>query len=213
MKLAICIPWISPFLWAKPVPAFLNLRIPKGVETRWFFPGGWCSARRKTGGVELARNWGATHIWFLDADQLVEEDTLERLWAHVDAGRVPICALQPARGHFPGLTERPYQPVAWGLDGKPFTPSEVQQIPYGPLNCIILDMAIFERLPRPWFSERFNVTTMARLSSIDQHFTKKLWDIGRPLWVDPSIRPKHMEAFPLDWEMQNRFLEPEKALD
>ena len=209
MKLGICVPWMSPFLWAKPVPAFLNLRIPAGVEVRWFMPGGWCSARRKTGGVELAQKWGATHIWFLDADQLVEEDTLERLWSHVEAGRSPICALQPARGHFPGLTERSYQPVAWGLDGKPFTPTEVQKIPYGPLNCIILDMTIFQRLSRPWFSERFNVITMARLSSIDQHFTKKLWDIGRPLWVDPLIRPKHMEAFPLDWEMQNRFLEPE----
>lgn len=201
MKIACVIPWMSPFLWAKPVPAFLNIRIPNGVEVRWFLPNGWCSARRKTGGVELAQAWGADYIWFVDADQLVEEDTLERLWAHVQAGRSPICALQPARGAFqPGLTERPHQPVAWDEHGKPFTPTEVQQILYGPLNCILLSMDVFKKLSRPWFTERFNPTTMARLSSLDQHFTARLWwEAKTPLWCDPTIRPKHMDAVPLDW--------------
>jgi hypothetical protein len=212
MKLACVIPWMSPFLWAKPIPSFLNLKIPKGVEVRWFMPNGWCSARRKTGGVEQAMEWGADYIWFVDADQLCEEDTLELLWAHVEAGRVPICALQPARGHFPGLTERPYQPVAWDEEGKPFTPTEVRQIVYGPLNCILLDMKTFRDMKRPWFNERFNPTTMARLSSIDQHFTARLAnEIKTPVWVDPTIRPKHMEAFPLDWEFQDRFSEPTHA--
>lgn len=202
MKIACVIPWMSPFLWAKPVPAFLNVCIPEGVTVRWFVVNGWCSARRKTGGVELAQAWGATHIWFIDADQVVEEDTLERLCAHVQAGRSPICALQPARGHFPGLTERAYQPVAWDDQGKPFTPDKVMQILYGPLNCILLSMDVFKKLERPWFIEKFNPVTMARLSSLDQHFTARLWmEAETPLWVDPTIRPKHMDAMPLSWEM------------
>lgn len=207
MKLACVTPWMSPFTYAKPVPALLNLRRPAGVEIRWDWPNGWCSARRKTGGVEWALKSGADYIWFIDADQLVEEDTLERLWAHVESGRSPIGALQPARGHFPGLTERAYQPVCWDNNGKPFTPENVAKVMYGPLNCVILPMDIFQAMSRPWFTERFNQKTMSRLSSLDQHFTKRLWDMGKPLWIDPTIRPRHMDAIPIDWEFQNHFTE------
>lgn len=205
MKLACVIPWMSPFLWAKPVPAFLNLKYPAGVEYRWYMPSGWCSARRKTAGVEQALEWGADFIWFVDADQLVEPDTLLRLWYWVQEGTNPVGAMQPARGYFPGLTRKPYQPVCWDEDGKPFTPDKLQPVMYGPLNCFVISTRIFKSLTRPWFSERFNPTTMARLSSLDQHFTRRLWDNKTPLWIDPAIRPKHMEAMPLDWSFQDRF--------
>jgi hypothetical protein len=206
MKLACVVPWMSPFLWAKPVPAFLNLRYPPEVDYRWFMPSGWCSARRKTAGVEQALEWGADYIWFVDADQLVEPDTLERLWGHVKVGRCPVGALQPARGYFPQFKgSKPFQPLCWDAAGEPFTPTVVGRVIYGPLNCFLIQAAIFQTLRRPWFSERFNVTTMARLSSLDQHFTKKLWDAGTPLWIDPTIRPRHMDAVPLDWSFQDRF--------
>ncbi len=204
-KIAIAVPWNSPFVWAKTMPSFLNMSIPKDVEVKWFWPNGWCSARRKTGGVEMAQKWGADYIWFLDADQLCEEDTLERLWGHVEVGRCPIGAIQPARGYFKGLVERPYQPVCWNLDGKPYTPEKVETVMYGPLNCILLPMKLFESLERPWFTERFDPITMGRLSSIDQHFTRKIWLAGSPMWVDPGIRPKHLDVIPLDWSFQEKF--------
>lgn len=205
-KIACVIPWMSPFLWAKPVPGFLNVRIPEGVTTEWFLPAGWCSARRKTAGVELAMGAGAEYIWFVDADQLVAPDTLERLWAHVQAGRSPVGAMQPCRGYFPQFEgSKPFQPLCWDERGKPFTPKDVQTVVYGPLNCFLISVKVFRELDRPWFSERFNETTMARLSSLDQHFTHKLWKNGTPLWIDPEIRPKHMDAVPLDWTFQDRF--------
>lgn len=207
MKIACVIPWNSPFLWAKPVPNFLNVKAPAGGELRWFMPAGWCSARRKTAGVEQALAWGAELIWFVDADQLVEEDTLIRLYAKIRvAGVAAVGAMQPCRGYFPQFKgSKPYQPMCWNEKGQAFTPTEFQPVMYGSLNCFLIEAEVFERLPRPWFSERFNVMTMARLSSLDQHFTKKLWDNGFRLWVDPDIRPKHMDAMPLDWGMQDRF--------
>lgn len=205
MKIACVVPWNSPFLWAKPVPNFLNVKAPAGAEMRWFMPAGWCSARRKTAGVELALDWGADWIWFVDADQVVEEDTLLRLWECAGSLRV-VGAMQPCRGYFPQFKgSKPYQPMCWDEKGQPFTPTKLQTVMYGSLNCFLIDAEIFKKLPRPWFSERFNVTTMARLSSLDQHFTKRLWDNGTPMWVDPEIRPKHMDAFPLGWDMQDRF--------
>lgn len=205
MKLAICIPWSSPFVWAAPVQGFLNLKIPFGVEVRWIMVNGWCSARRKTGCVEQAMGWGADYIFFVDADQVLEEDTLLKLWRHVEDGKHPIGAIQPSRGYFKGLVERPYQPVCWGIDGKPFTPKHLMPVIYGPLNCFIMAVNDFKDLARPWFSERFDPETMGRLSSLDQHFTKKLWDNKRPLWIDPEIKPKHMEGIALDWSFQDRF--------
>ena len=206
MKIACVIPWMSPFVWAKPVTAFLNLRFPKDVEVVWLMPSGWCSARRKTAGVEQAITCGADYIWFVDADQLVDQDTFERLWAHVKEGRSPIGALQPARGYFPQFKgSKPYQPMCWDDEGQPFTPEKVQKVKYGPLNCFLIQTSMLLSLPRPWFSERFNVRTMARLSSLDQHFTKKLWDAGMPFWVDPAVQPKHMDAMPIGWDFQDRF--------
>ena len=95
--------------------------------------------------------------------------------------------------------------MCWDEEGRPFTPDEFKPVMYGPLNCFLISAEVFRGLPRPWFSERFDVVTMARLSSLDQHFTKKLWDHGTPLWIDPAIRPRHMDAIPLDWQFQDRF--------
>ena len=204
-KIACVIPWMSPFIWAASMPAYLNLRIPAGLEHRWFMANGWCSARRKTTGVELAKAWGADLILFTDADQVVEPDALERLYAHHCAGRTPVCALQPSRSYLPGLMQKPYQPVCWDEDAKPFTPDKVQIVKHGPLGCFLIPMAIFDALPRPWFSERFDPVTMARLSSLDPHFTRKLWDNKMPMWVDPGIRSTHLHPMEIDWTFQDRF--------
>lgn len=204
MKIACVIPWNSPFLWAKPVPGFLNVKAPTGAELRWFMPAGWCSARRKTAGVEQALAWGADFIWFVDADQLIEEDTLCRLYDRIK-GRAAVGTMQPCRGYFPQFKgSKPYQPMCWDEQGQPFTPKEFQPVMYASLNCFLIEAEAF-KMSRPWFIERFNAATMARLSSLDQHFTKRLWDKGTPMWVDPDIRPKHMDAFPLGWDMQDRF--------
>ena len=206
VKLLCVIPWNSPFLWAKSVSGFLNLLFPPTMSIGWYLASGWCSARRKTVGVEMAIQSEADFIWFLDADQVVEQETFLKLWDHVIAGRNPIGTMQPCRGYFPQFEgSKPFQPMCWDEHGKPFTPEKLQTVMYGSLNCFIIATDTFKRLERPWFQERFDETTMARQSSLDQHFTKKLWDAGMPLWVDPSIRPKHMDAMELDWSFQNRF--------
>lgn len=204
-KIMCCVPWASPFIWAKTMPAFLNLKIPAGVEIRWEFVNGWCSARRKTGGVELAQAWGADYIVFVDADELIEPDTLERLFAHALAGRCPVGGLQPARGYIPHLMERPYQAVCWDDNGKPFTPDKLQTVRYGPMGCCLIQMQVFKEMRRPWFDEKFDPNTMARLSSLDQRFTERLWKNGTPMWIDPTIQAKHMDAMPIDFTFQNRF--------
>jgi hypothetical protein len=206
LKIACVIPWNSPFLWAKPVPNFLNVKSPAGAELRWFMPSGWCSARRKTAGVEQAMAWGADLIWFVDADQLVEDDTLIRLYERGVGKVAAVGAMQPCRGYFPQFKgSKPFQPLCWDEKGEPFTPKEFMPVMYGSLNCFLIDVHVFKKMGQPWFGERFRVTDMARLSSLDQHFTKRLWDMGTPMWVDPTIRPKHMDAVPLDWSFQDRF--------
>jgi hypothetical protein len=207
MRVACVIPWMSTFTWAKTLPGFLNLEYPAGTERKWFMSSGWCSARRKTAGVEAALVWEADFVWFVDADQLVEPDTLIRLWEKLRIQDVfAVGAMQPSRGYFPQFAgSKPFQPMCWDEEGRPFTPDVFQPVMYGPLNCFLIYADIFRRLPRPWFSERFDPVTMSRISSLDQHFTKKLWDNGTPLWIDPEVKPRHMEAVPLDWSFQNRF--------
>lgn len=197
-RLLAAIPWDSPFMWARPYMANLNLRFPEGVEGRWAQADGWCSARRKTRAVELAREWGAEWLWLNDADHLNPPDVLERLWVHAQAGRHPISALVPSRGFVPHLMEYPFQAVCWGEDGRPFTPAKVQTVVFGQMGCILLRVDLFDRLPRPWFDERFDETTYGRRQSLDQRFTARLArEMGTPVWVDPDIPLQHMHAFPL----------------
>lgn len=231
MKIAVAIPWSSPFIWSRFTEAALKVRTPAGTEVIWVFGKGWCPARRHTDAVEKALDQGAELICFFGADQIPPPDLLERLYAHVLDGRLPICAMVPSRGYFPmNEGSKPFQPLAWRWASTPFKngafiprvyrgqaldPDMVELIKMDgttqPVHFIGSGCVMFHRdhilaLKRPWFQERVDPITYKRHATMDTHFIWRLQEEGGAMaWVDTSIKIQHIHDMAIDETFQDRF--------
>src|SRR3990167_10528938 len=115
VKIAIAVPWSSPFIWTRFTYAALQVRAPAGTEVRWVFGRGWCPAKRHTEAVEKALKWGADLVCIFGADQVPQPDLVERLYGRIQQGYSMVCALVPSRGYFSSNNgTKPFQPLAWG---------------------------------------------------------------------------------------------------
>jgi hypothetical protein len=127
MKLAVCTPWTSPFMWTAYVDSMLNLERPaearnvaalgrvEPMETRFFRGAGWCPAKRHASACEAALAWGADLICIVGADQIYQPDMLRRLVARWEQGCEVVAALVPARAFIGWQDMKPFQPMAWRL--------------------------------------------------------------------------------------------------
>jgi hypothetical protein len=199
-------------------------------EVRFFRGVGWCPARRHASICEKALEWGADLICIVGADQIHPEDMLPRLVARWNEGYEVIAALVPARG-FVGWQEMlPFQRMAWRLKTAGAAPSvsletlnAANGVPAAvdvvdpaagdvqPINFIGSGVLMFHRdhllaLPKPWFSETFNPETMERLASMDTTFVWRLQtEAGAQVWVDTTIKVRHLHAFEIDETYPERF--------
>ncbi len=232
MKIAVAVPWSSPFIWTRFVEAMAEVRAPAGTEVRWFFGRGWCPARRHTEAIEKALQWGATWICIFGADQVAPPDLLERLYARVQEGCQAVCALVPSRGYFSqNVGTKPFQPLAWrwkstplDVNGRPVhRPYRGQELdgdmievikPDGALQtvhmigsgCLMFHRDDILGLRRPWFSETYNRETYRREATMDTHFAWRLVsEAGSTLWCDTSIKIGHLTDMLIDDTFQDRF--------
>lgn len=211
--------------------SLLNVRHPAGTEIQWFRGVGWSPARRHTDLCEKAIAWNADLIWIFGADQVAESDLLERLYAHALQGRLPICAMVPARGYFPkNIGSKPFQPLAWRWASTPFVDGKFQYRPYRsqaldpdlielikmdgttqPVHMIGSGCVMFHRdqllgMKRPWFQEAVDPITYKRFANMDTRFVWRLQEEGgSQAWVDTSIKIQHLTDMAIDSSFQDRF--------
>lgn len=228
MKLAVCFPWESPFVFTQFVDSILNLQRPEGVELRFFRGVGWCSARRHTDLCEKALAWGADEILIVGADQLYPEDMLVRLierWRQT--GGDAIAAVVPFRGYVGWNGDmKPFQPMAWRLVGdgtRPFRgvdkdPDMIKIIrpingDFQRVNIIGTGVLMFSRehllaVKRPWFYDQVDRNTLHLVSDMDAKFVWRLQTEGKAkLWADLTIKVKHLHIFQIDETFQDRFMD------
>jgi len=233
-KLAVGWPWSVPFVWTKFVDAAFNVRDPKDVEVKWIRGIGWSPARRRIDLVEKALAWGADLIMFFDADQIPEPDILERLYARVLEGYLPISAMVPTRELVQrNVGAKLFQPLAWRwaptkLDenGRPILrqfrsqkedpdmvelvkqDGSMQQVHMIGAGCIMFHRDHILALKKPWFFETFNKETYQREATMDTRFAWRLnIEASAPLWCDTSIKIKHLHDMEIDSSFQYRFNE------
>jgi hypothetical protein len=231
MKLAVCWPWSSPFVWTRFTDAALNVKHPKDVDVRWIRGIGWSPCRRHIDSIEKALDWGADLIMIFGADQIPQPDMLERLYAKVQEGYLPICALVPSRGYFENnVGTKPFQPLAWRWaqtkieDGKPVPrqyrsqeldsdmielvkpDGEMQLVHIIGSGCIMFHRDHILALKKPWFSETFDPKTYRRTATMDTHFAWRLnAEAGAQIWCDTSIKIGHLTDMMIDETFQDRF--------
>jgi len=113
MKLAVCYPWASPFMFTGFVDSTLNMKHPDGFDVKFFRGAGWCPAKRHMTMCEEAMSWGADLICIIGADQVHPEDMLIRLTDRWNQGYEIITLLVPARGYVSWQPMKPFQPMAY----------------------------------------------------------------------------------------------------
>lgn len=236
MKLAVCTPWSSPFIWTKYVDAMLNLERPALIKnelgiletasTRFFRGEGWCPARRHVDVCERALEWGADLICIVGADQVHPSDMLLQLIRRWNEGYEVISAMVPTRGFIPTVRMKPFQPMAYRV---PFNQNgdltlrkiedvediaEVIDPADGDLqrvNFIGSGVLMFHRdhllaLERPWFYETVEPKSQSRLACMDTKFVWRLQiEAGATVWVDTTIKVKHIHAMEIDETFKDRF--------
>lgn len=125
--------------------------------------------------VEAARLAKATHLLFLDSDITFPPDTLARLLAHRKdiVGGLYVQRVPP---HLPlGVTiEGQHEAVTSGL-------KEMRQMPTG---CLLLNLAIFDKLSKPWFNTK---EVGERIMGEDYYFCERAIQAGYQIWCDGNL--------------------------
>lgn len=220
-KLAVCWIWGSPFVWTRSVESMLQLRRPADTAVEFFRGTGWGPAKRHIDACEKAMAWGADYILILGADQVYEADLLERLMARVDEGYEVVSALVPTRGYLGWQDMKPFQgmawrlksnglnPIAWGQDAlEAIDPAagDMQRIDFIGSGVFLFRREHLETLATPWFSEQIDHATQRRTASMDTRFCYRLKsEAYADVWVDTTIRVRHLHAFEIDESFSERF--------
>lgn len=224
-KIAVCIPWGSPFMWMHTAFNLMNLNRPEGVEVRYINGMGRDPAGRHMWGVKRGIEWGATHICFLGADQLHPFNILEKFCYHMERGWPAVTALVPIRGRVvvKGI-DAPFQKVAWKLKENvektisPNLPStddlemidpmdgKYQEVHILGSGAMLFDINLLYAMRKPWFVEAKADEDAHREAAMDTTFVWRLCtEAGGRMLADLTIDIKHLDVFPIDESYGVRF--------
>lgn len=142
--------------------------------------------------VEAAMRAQADYIMFLDSDQIIYEDTIDRLAAHLDNGEDIVTTLIFRK-------DPPYQPCVFSsreeLDNKQISltyydiESEDLTKPFYVeccgLGCAMIKLDIFKNIAQPWFLPR-------PYTGEDVSFMWEAREKGYKILCDPTIEVGHI---------------------
>lgn len=230
MKLALVMPWSSPFIWRKFCQNLADLLTTferDGWGAKFFMGRGVDPASRHNDMIQQGLDWGADLICIIGADQIHPADMLGRLidrWHETQGG--VISALVPFRGYVSWQNMRPFQPMGWRIVNKngnvrefrnmsddpdmfePIDPAagDLQKVDVIGSGVLMFHRMDIEALSKPWFYYKRDHETQARIADMD---TKMVWrlrsEVQTQVWVDTTIKVKHLHDFEIDESFQNRF--------
>lgn len=136
--------------------------------------------------VEKALQIGATHIMMLDTDMDYHPQTIPRLLSH----KLPVVGALTFR-RYP-----PFDPIM--LRGKlgdyesidEWKEGELVEVDATGAGCLLFNMDVFKRMPKPWFKFR-HLKTGEGIGE-DIGFCSDLKDAGYRIFVDTTVPSGHM---------------------
>lgn len=216
-------------MYSDCVDSLLNLERPPGWTVTFHRGRGWAPARRHQDACEKALAAGAELLLILGADQVYEPDLLCRLAARWDEGYEAVAALVPARGFVAwnqGML--PFHKIAWRFKASDGTPTArqyhgqdvdgdmleiidpaagaMQQIHFIGSGVFLFHRDHLLSLKRPWFYETVDHESQTRTACMDTRFCFRLTtEAGVNIWVDTTIRVRHLHIFKIDDTFPQRF--------
>jgi len=142
-----------------------------------------CIINAKTSIVALGRNQcaeaaklaGATHLLFLDSDMIFPPDTITRL---LKRDKDIVGAVYSQRG-------APFHPLGVTYEGEhTHVTSGVRRMKILPTGCLMIRMAVFDTLAKPWFNTRVEGE---KLLGEDYYFCERATEAGFEIWCDGDL--------------------------
>jgi hypothetical protein len=213
-------------MFADTVDSLVNLSRPDNCNVKFGRGVGWAPARRHVDICEQAMKWDADYILILGADQVYEPDLLCQLVSHIENGYEVICAMVPTRGFVSWQDMQPFQPMAWrfkagnieemrhyngmDVDGDLIETLEpdtgIQECNFIGSGVLMFQKDHLLAMKKPWFFETIVLENFSRRASMDCTFVWRLQlEAYAKVWVDTSIRVKHLHVFQIDESYQERF--------
>jgi len=191
-RLAIGFPLVDPTVPAPFFTSFACLQKPAEyiLLTPTFPHGPWAGsiADARNSLVEQARELGCTHLLMCDTDQKYPADTLTRLMEH----EVDVCGVRVHR-RWPPFDVILYKGQMGSYkhirDEVCFCGDLVEVDATG-AGCLLFDMAVFDRLPAPWF--KLGVHTDGKPYGEDIYFCNEARKAGVRIFVDTSVEVAHL---------------------
>jgi hypothetical protein len=141
--------------------------------------------------VEKALTVGATHLIMMDTDQVYHPQTITRLLSH----RLPVVG---------ALVHRRYPPFdsimlrvhtenghAGYLSVDEWEEGELVEVDAVGAGCLMFEMEVFRKMPRPWFRFQKDPTYGATIGE-DIGFCQDLRAAGYRIFVDTSVPAGHL---------------------
>jgi len=123
--------------------------------------------------VAAAQLIKATHVLFLDSDMTFPLDVLKRLLRH---DKDIVGAVYSRRA-------APFSPTGMPLEGAAVE-NGLRRMKILPTGCMLIKMRVFDKLPKPWFSDRVEGE---KILGEDFHFCERAAAAGFEIWEDVAL--------------------------
>ena len=142
--------------------------------------------------VERALMEGVSHLIMMDVDQVYHQETITRLLSH----RLPVVGALVHRRYPPFdslmLRKVPINEKADGYESvDEWEDGELVEVDATGGGCIMFDMEVFKKLPRPWFRDD-RVPEGSPPIGEDIGFCQDLQAAGYRIFVDTSVPAGHL---------------------
>lgn len=160
--------------------------------------------------VEKAMDMGVTSLLFMDVDQVYPQDTITKLLSH----RLPVVGGKVCRRYPPfdpilmKLTDEGYQLI------DDYAPGSLVSVDATGTGCILYDMEVFRKLPKPWFKFQKNPENGMTIGE-DIFFCQTLKKAGYDIYVDTSVEIGHLATMVITEATHNLYkaMKTERARD
>lgn len=230
-KIAVCVPWDTPFVWTAPMFNMLNWERPDNSEVKFIMGAGWCPAARHNDAVQKAQDWGADLVMFNGGDHLCPFDILPRMLARIREGWDMVHAMVPGRGVV-ALEYTPFKAISYKVVGPMpqanailhAPPGSVKIISYGDepqqthicgTGNIMMKAEIFDGLQKPYFEEFIKKDgRYSRYCVQDSDFVYRCTvESGARMLCDTTIKIIHLDIFGIDETYSERFKDKKGTMD
>jgi len=181
------------------VSAYLSTPIPGATEQELFVLNkrGSILPKSRQGLVEEALGRGATHLFWIDSDQVVPAETIHRLLS-VDKD---IVAANVATKATPSRTTARNKNHVTGAWDQVFTvngehPDRLEKVERVGMGVMMVKAEVFQRMKKPWFGVTWN-DKRQDFEGEDWFFIRLARDHGYTIWVDHlvSLYTEHIGSY------------------